>query len=125
VKRFTAIVALVFATHRTGENKYDLWDIQIPVEADGPEPALSKTLARLKKFEEWKVLGYPSRPVLCGVRALHDAPESISVAEEDYLRSRLPILIAEIDEQKVQLLRSYKDIWLPYALIFIDRSEGE
>jgi len=119
MKRFTAIVALVFATERTGSDKYDLWDIQIPVEADGAKSALFQAISRLKKFEEWRVLGYPDKPVLCGLRALHDAPPLVSVAEEDYLGSRFPILLGAIDEQKVQLLRSFEDARLPYAVIHL------
>jgi hypothetical protein len=65
-------------------------------------------------------MGYPDRPVICALRALHDAPPSISVAEEDYLRSRLPILVGELDEEKVQSLRSYDRIFLPYAFIRIE-----
>src|SRR5262249_55702550 len=122
MKRFTAIAALVFATERTSGDKYNLWDIHIPVEADGPKSALLDAPSRLKKFDAWKVLGYRVQQVLCGIRALHDAPPLLSVAEEDYLGSRFPILVGAIDEQKVQLLRSFQDIHLPYAFIHIEES---
>jgi len=57
--RFTAIVALVFATERTSANKYDLWDIQIPIEADGPKSALFEAISRVRNSrngEFWVIL---------------------------------------------------------------------
>jgi hypothetical protein len=54
--RYTAIIALVFATERTCKNKYDLWDVHIPVEVRGPKAAVPEALSRLKKFEElWAI----------------------------------------------------------------------
>ena len=38
--KFTVIVGLVFATERAGEDRFDVWDIHTPVEADSPRKAL-------------------------------------------------------------------------------------
>jgi len=118
--RFTVILAFVFATERVTEDKYDVWDIHIPIEADGPLKAFLNAISRSKKFEEWKVLGYPDPPVICGVRAVHDATYLADVSEEEYLGSRLPILVGTIDELKVRLLGSFESINIPYGFIHID-----
>jgi hypothetical protein len=117
--RFDVIVALVFATERTDEDKYDVWDIQIPVEADSPKKALLDAMFLSKSFEDWKVLGYAHEPVLFGVRSVHRDSRLGAVSEKERDQSRLSVLVGSINEEQVQSLRSFKKIFLPYNLIHI------
>ncbi len=91
------------------------------LEANGLLKAFLNVISCSKKFEEWKVLGYPDPPVLCGVRAVHDATPLAAVSEEEYLGSRLPILVGTIDEPKVRLLGFFESIQIPYGFIYVDR----
>jgi len=115
--RYDVIVALVFATERVDEDRYDVWDIQTPVEADNPKKALLDAIILTKGFEDWKVLGYPNEPVLCGIRSVHSKSRVGVVPEGD--SSRLPILVGTITEQQVRSLRSFDKISLPYYLMHI------
>ena len=117
--RYDVIVALVFATERTDEDRYDVWDIQTPVEADSPKKALLDAVALSKGFEDWKALGYPHEPVLYAVRSVHRESRLGVVSEKEHDQSRLSILVGSINEQQVQSLRSFKEIYLPYNLIHI------
>ena len=65
--RYDVVVALVFATERTDENRYDVWDIHTPIEADGPKKALLDAIALTKSVEDWRTLGYPDAPFYVGL----------------------------------------------------------
>jgi hypothetical protein len=117
--RYDVIVALVFATERTDEDRYDVWDIQTPVEADSPKKALLDAIILSKGSEDWKALGYPYEPVLYAVRSVHRESRLGLASERDYNQSRLPILVGSINEQQVQSLRSFKKISLPYYFMHI------
>jgi hypothetical protein len=115
--RYDVIVALVFATERTDENRYDVWEIQTPVEADSPQTALLDAVVLSKRFEDWKVLGYSHEPVLYAVRSVQRESRLDVVSQKAHDQSRLSILVGSINEQQVQLLRSFKEIYLPYSFI--------
>ena len=117
--RYDVIVALVLETERTDENKYDVWDIQTPVEADSPKKALLDAIVLSKNFEDWKTLGYPHEPVLCAVRSVHSGSRLGVLSEKEHDQSRLSILVGTISEQQVQSLRSFKKIYLPYGFMHI------
>jgi hypothetical protein len=117
--RYDVIVALVFATERAGEDKYDVWDIQIPVDADSPKKALLHAISLSKSFEDWRVLGYSHEPVLYAVRSVHRESRLGVVDEKEKDQSRLSILVGSINEQQFQSLRSFKEIYLPYSFIHI------
>jgi hypothetical protein len=57
--RYDAIVSLVFATERTDEDRYDIWEIHTPFEADRPKTALLDAITLSKSFEDWKELVIP------------------------------------------------------------------
>jgi hypothetical protein len=80
-----------FSRQSASANRYDVWDIQTPVEADNPKKALLDAIILTKGFEDWKVLGYPDEPVLCEVRSVHSKSRLGGVPEND--SSRLPIHI--------------------------------
>jgi hypothetical protein len=115
--RYDVVVALVFETERTDENRYDVWDIHTPVEADGPKKALLDAIALTKSVEDWRMLGYPDAPVLCGVRSVHSGSRLGEAWEKALDQSRLPILVGTINEQQVRSLQSFKKIQLPYYIM--------
>ena len=117
---YIVIVALVFANNRTDENKFDVWDVQTPVEADGPKKALPDAIALSKSFEDWKVPGYSHEPVLYAIRSVHTEPLFVAVSEREHRQNRLPVLVGSINGQEVQLLRSFEKIYLPYAFMHVD-----
>ena len=118
--RYSVTIGLVFATERASEDRFDVWDIHTPVDADGPIQAVQAAIALSKSFPDWQVLGYPCEPVLCGVRSLHTPESPFVLLGEEHHQSRLPVLVGTISEQKVQLLRSFEEISFPYAFIHID-----
>ena len=117
--RYDVIVSLVFATGRPDEDRYDVWEVQTPLDADGPKAALLDAISLSKSFEDWKELGYPEEPILYAVRSVrsHRRLGAIPGTEPD--RSRLCILVGTIDEQQVRSLRSYDTISLPYGFMHI------
>jgi hypothetical protein len=115
--RYDVIVGLVFATNRADEDRYDVWDIQTPVEADNAKAAVLDAIALTKCFKDWKVLGYPDGPVVCGVRSVHSKSRIGVVPECDL--SRLPLLVGTITEKQVQLLSSFDEISFPYSFMHI------
>jgi hypothetical protein len=117
--RYDVIVSLVFATERADEEKYDVWDVQTPLEADGPSTALLDAIALSKSFEDWKKLGYPHEPILYGVRSVHRQSRLGVVSGKEPDQSRLCILVGTINEQQVQSLRSFDTIDLPYGFMHV------
>lgn len=117
--RYDVIIALVFATERIEENRYDLWDIQTPVEADSPKKALLGAIALSKASEDWKALGYPREPILYAVRSVHRESRLGALSGKQQDQSRLSILVGTISERQLQSLRSFKKINLPYYFTHI------
>jgi hypothetical protein len=117
--RYDVIVGLVFETERADEDRYDVLDIQTPIEADSPKKALLGAMALAKTIEYWGPLGYPREPVICAIRSVHRESRLGSVSEKVFDQSRLPILVGSITEQQVQLLKSFEKIHLPYYFIHI------
>lgn len=115
--RYDVIVALALATERVGDDKYDLLEIQTPVEADRPKTALLDAIRFSKSPNGWKRLGYPEEPVLCAVRSVHRESRLDAVPGQERDTSRLAILVGRISEQQLQALKSFKDIFLPYSIM--------
>ena len=115
--RYDVIVALVFATERVSDDKYDLLEIQTPVEADRPKTALLDAIRFSKSSNGWKPLGYPDEPVLCAVRSIHGESRLDAVPGKEPGTSRLAVLVGRISEQQLQSLKSFKKILLPYCII--------
>ena len=117
--RYSVTIGLVFATERTSEDRFDVWDIHTPVEADGPIQAVRVAMALSKNFSgrHWAVRA--SEPVLCGVSSLHIPEPLFALLGEVHHQSRLPVLAGTISEQKVQLLKSFEEISFPYAFIYV------
>jgi hypothetical protein len=116
---YIVVVALVLANDRADDNKFDVWEVQTPVEADGPKKALLDAVALSKGFEDWKALGYPREPLFYAVRSVHREPPFVTVSEEEHRQNRLPILVGSIDKQQLQSLRSFGEIYLPYSFMHI------
>lgn len=117
--RYDVIVSLVFATGRPDEDRYDVWEIQTPVEADGPKTALLDAIALSKSFEDWKKLGYPDEPILYAIKSVQRQSRLGVASETELDQSRLCLLIGTINEQQVQSLRSFDTIHLPYGFMHI------
>jgi hypothetical protein len=118
--KFTVVVSLIFATNRADKNRFDVWDIFTPVEADGPKEALYGAISLSKSLEDWKILGYPNEPILYAVRSVHTRDSTISGSAEEQHHCRLRTLVGSISEKEVELLRSFEKIYLPYAFMHID-----
>ena len=58
---YVVTVVLVFETDRADEQKFDLWDIKTPVEADGPGKALKAAICLFKGRRQWKGNGLSTR----------------------------------------------------------------
>jgi hypothetical protein len=117
--RYDVIVGLVFETGRPDEDKYDVYDIHTPMEADSPSKALLSAIALAKTVEYWGSLGYPNDPVICAIRSVHRESRLGPVWGKQYDQSRLPILVGSITERQVQLLKAHKKIQIPYGFMHI------
>ena len=115
--RYDVIVALVFATERVSDDKYDLLEIQTPVYADRPKTALLDAIRVSKSPNGWKPLGYPEEPVLCAVRSVHRESRLDAVLGKERYTSRLAVLVGHISEQQLQSLKSFNEILLPYSIM--------
>jgi hypothetical protein len=116
---YIVVVALVLENDRVDEKKFDVWEVQTPVEADNPKTALLDAVALSRGFKEWKVLGYPREPLFYAVRSVHREPPFVAVSEEEHRQNRLPILVGSINKQQLQSLRSFGEIYLPYSFMHI------
>jgi len=117
--KYDVIIALVFATERVSDDKYDLLEIQTPVEADRPKTALLDAVRLSKSSNGWRPLGYPGEPVLCAVRSIHRESRLDAVPGQERDTSRLAVLVGRISEQQLQSLKSFNDILLPYSIMHI------
>jgi len=117
--KYIVVIALIFDSGSADENKYDVFEVQIPVEVDGPKKAVLAAIDFSKKQENWEWLGYPDGPLLYGVRSVHSEPPFTVVSEEEYCQNRIGVRIASISEQQFQALKSYNEIHIPYSFMHI------
>jgi hypothetical protein len=108
---YVVTIVLVFETDRPDEPRFDLWDIKTPVEADGPGKALKAAVSLSRIADDREAMGYPRAPVLRGVRAV-DTP-SDPVSEKEFRQ------VCKINQEQVELLRSFELIYVPYHLIHL------
>jgi hypothetical protein len=117
---FVVTVVLVFDRAQAEDKRYDVWDVQTPVEADSPRKALEGAISLSKNPEDWKRLGYPDGPVLVGIRSVDTVSDMFPIAGKQNVPARLPVLTGSIDEHNFQLLKSFNKISFPYSLMYID-----
>ncbi|MFH1343603.1 MAG: hypothetical protein ABIL01_20720 [Pseudomonadota bacterium] len=115
---YDVIVSLVFATGRPDEDRYDLWEVQTALDADGPKAALLDAIVLARRFEDWKELGYRQEPILYAVKSVHSRKGMVSGAALDHCR--FCVLVGTITEQQVLSLKSFDKISLPYKVMHID-----
>ena len=117
--RYDVIVSLVFATERTEEDRYDVWEVRTTLDADGPKAALLNAIPLSRNCEDWKELGYTQEPILYGVRSVHSRSRLGVVSGAEFDQSRHCLLIGAINEQQVLSLKSFDTINLPYGLMHV------
>jgi hypothetical protein len=117
---FVVTVVLVFDRAQAEDKRYDVWDVQTPVEADSPRKALEGAISLSKNPEDWKRLGYPDGPVLVGIRSVDTVSDMFPTSQKISHRGRLPVLVGGVDEHNFHLLRSFNEISFPYSLMYID-----
>src|SRR5438128_2611324 len=120
---YVVTVANVFASDHVDE--FDLWEIQILVRAENPKTALLGATSFSRDSDTWKMLGYPSKPMLNAVRNVHDELLCDASLLSSFSGTRFPqrwlaTKICTLGQEEFQLLRRFHHIRLPYRLIHID-----
>jgi hypothetical protein len=116
--RYIVAVIAIFPTRRA--NTYDVWEVQTLVEATRPVAALKKALSFSENAETWKLLSYRSKPVLRGVRSIHEPLNSVEMAKIKCPHHWFLTKVAAIDEDRLQQLKSFHESSIPFALMHID-----
>ena len=118
---YVAHVMVVFPPDPTDSVILDVWENFVIFAAENPrdaiERAISLTKAVLDNDENCRALGYPSRPVLYGVRDLATddvLPQSPPTTHEG---CRILTKQRSISKADLEKLRSFDEISVPYGLI--------
>jgi hypothetical protein len=118
---YVAHVVVVFPPDPTDSAILDVWENFVVFAAENPRKAIERAIALTKAVldddDNCRALGYPSRPVLYGVRDL--ATDDVLPQSPMTTRDGCQILtkqrsISEIDFER---LRSFNEISMPYSII--------
>jgi hypothetical protein len=119
---YIVTVDAVFPARSASE--YDVWEVQTLVDAARPIAALKQALSFSESANTWKLLRYRNKPILHGVRSIHEPLDSAEMAKIKCPHHWFVTKVATIDEDRLQRLKSFHEISLPFALMHIDGSNG-
>jgi|HubBroStandDraft_2_1064218.scaffolds.fasta_scaffold772830_1 hypothetical protein len=117
---YVAHVVVVFPPDPVDSAVLDVWENLVVFKAENPRRALERAIALTRAVldddDNCRALGYPSRPLLYGVRDLTTddvLPRSRSAMCEDCQILTKQRSISRADFER---LRSFDEIWIPYSI---------
>lgn len=122
--RYLAQVTVAFSNDRSGSNASDIWEVMLAVDSESPKEALKQALSKsrivLDDPQNWRALGYSTKPCLYGVRSIHtddDLPGRKAICNSDCM---VLTMIGTFDETQMAKLTAFEDVLLPYSVMYID-----
>ena len=124
--RYVAHVVAVYPADQAASTTFDVWENIVVVKEERPSAALERAIqlskVALDNEENWRALGYSSRPILYGVRAMNSYVELPS-SVKDYAAADAQILVKVISITKAELeeLQSFREISTRYRLMHLSQ----
>jgi hypothetical protein len=123
--RFTAQVAVIFGSDK--RDHFDVWEYLPTFESAGPQVALDDAISISKsvfdKDDSLNTLGYSTKPILYGVRALHSDVEFPPRRDDGSNNSALLLRIGTLDRGDFDKLLRFADVLVPYRLLYLPTSD--
>jgi hypothetical protein len=123
--RYVAHVVAVYPTDQLDSTTFDVWENIVVVTGERPRVALERALqlsqATLDEEDNWRALGYFSRPVLYGVRTINSYVELPRSGKATTCGADLQILVkcTSISNEELEELKSYNEISTHYRLMHL------
>jgi hypothetical protein len=114
---------MAFLVDTTDARTFDIWENAFVLSSDSPrqalEDAISTSRAIFDKSDNWRALGYSSKPSLYAVKSLNTEVElSVSNTGRDHTCMILT-KISTFSEGEMERVRLVEELLVPYRVIHI------
>jgi len=122
--RYVAQVIAVFPADRENASVFDVWENIAVVEAEAPRDAIERAIALSRSLLDddahCATLGYSTRRILYGVRALNSAVELPGTREPQPQNPRILVRLMSINRADLDKLKSFDEIPVRFQLMHIE-----
>jgi len=122
--RYLAHLMIAFSDDAKGPNVFDIWEGTLAVHSETSSQALAQAIANSRAVlddpENWRALGYSTRPCLYAVRSIQtevDLPGRKAMCNSNCM---MLMWIATFDETQMAKIRAFEDVLVPYSAMHID-----
>jgi hypothetical protein len=122
--RYLARVMIAFSDDAKGPNVFDIWEGTLAVDSESPRQALAQAISNCRTVlddpENWRALGYSTKPCLYAVKTIQtevDLPGKKARCNRNCI---MLMWIATFDEPQMAKIRAFEDVVVPYSAMHID-----
>jgi hypothetical protein len=115
---------IAFSDDAKGPNVFDIWEGTLAVDSESPRQALAQAISNCRTVlddpENWRALGYSTKPCLYAVKTIQtevDLPGKKARCNRNCI---MLMWIATFDEPQMAKIRAFEDVVVPYSAMHID-----
>lgn len=128
--RYVAHVVAVYPADQVASSTFDVWENIVVVKEERPSAALERAIqlsqVALDDEENWRALGYFSRPVLYGVRTMNSYIElPSSIKDNAAVDAQILVKVISITKAELEELHSFREISTRYRLMHLSQHKRQ
>ena len=115
---------IAFSDDAKGSNVFSVWEGTLAIDSESPRQALAQAISKSRTVlddpENWRALGYSTKPCLYAVRSIQtevDFPGRKATCSSNCI---MLMWIATFDETQMAKIRAFEDVTVPYSVMHID-----